>query len=206
MTGSFSAQRREPARWREERWRGRGSFLCAGEAAEKGRREPRYVPRGSWWPRSFPVGTTHLGFANTEPPLDPRTAPCPARWRDTPRMCRSLSPGSHLCASRAPQQHTNERVLADGKHKSLTELLRPTSPSTWGGRLSLIVKAIVAARDDEEPRPLGPAFVHLANRFLLDTPFQTQHVDFHCGFKKEIWEVVAILDRQPTQCPEEEQR
>ena len=60
--------------------------------------------------------------------------------------------------------------------------------------LSLIVRAFVTVRKDAEPGPLGPTLIHLANRYFLNTPFDTQTVDFHSGFQKEVERIVAILD------------
>ena len=68
------------------------------------------------------------------------------------------------------------------------------------GRLeavSLIVRAIVKTYKNENLPSLGPALIHLTNRYFLDVAFHTQHVDFRDGFEKEINETVAILDREP---------
>ena len=60
--------------------------------------------------------------------------------------------------------------------------------------LSLIVRAVVTARRDAKPEPLGPTLIRLSNRYLLDTSLDTQTVDFRSGFEDEVKRIVAILD------------
>ena len=61
--------------------------------------------------------------------------------------------------------------------------------------LSLIVRVLVNAHKNENLLSLAPPLIHLTNRYFLDEQFDAQHADFQDGFKKEIKETVAILNR-----------
>ena len=50
--------------------------------------------------------------------------------------------------------------------------------------LSPIARAVVTAHKVEKPGVLGPTLIHLANEYLLDTPFDTQTPDFRSGFAR----------------------
>ena len=60
--------------------------------------------------------------------------------------------------------------------------------------LSLIVRAVVTAREEARSGALGPTLIQIANRYFLDTPFETRTVDFRIGFEREFKQIVAILD------------
>ena len=50
--------------------------------------------------------------------------------------------------------------------------------------LSPIVRAVVTTHAVEKPGVLGPTLIHLANEYLLNTPFDTQTPDFRSGFAR----------------------